>query len=90
MGCMLQLYHLDLAFKENGTKWVGFCLVLICLVLSCLRQNLSMEFWKPATPYIDQAGLKLRNLPSPIPLVAQFKACTSLPGRKKHLLDGAV
>jgi hypothetical protein len=34
----------------------------------------------PGTHFVDQAGLKLRNLPASVSQVLELKACTTTPG----------
>jgi hypothetical protein len=41
----------------------------------------------PGTHFVDQAGLKLRNLPASASWVLGLKACTTMPGLLSHLSE---
>jgi hypothetical protein len=63
-----------------------FCLfVLFCFVLFCFcfvfRDRVSLYSpGCPGTHFVDQAGLKLRNLLASASRVLELKACTTTPG----------
>jgi hypothetical protein len=60
-----------------------FCFVLFCFVLFCFvffRDRVSLHSpGCPRTRSVDQAGLKLRNVPASASQVLGLKACTTRP-----------
>jgi hypothetical protein len=61
-----------------GCFYVLFCFVLFCFVFQD-RVSLCSPGC-PGTHSVDQAGLKLRNLPASASQVLGLKACTTTPG----------
>jgi hypothetical protein len=61
--------------------FVWFCFGLVCfgLVLVFSRQGFSVWPGCPGTHSVDQAGLKLRDLPASASQVLGLKACTTKP-----------
>jgi hypothetical protein len=65
----------------NCGFWVCFVLFcfhfLFCFVLLCFPDRVSLcSPGCPGTHFVDQAGLKLRNLPASASQVLGLKACT--------------
>jgi hypothetical protein len=72
--------------KFYTLEWFFFfcCLfVFICLFLF-FRDRVSL--YSPGAHFVDQAGLKLRNLPASASRVLGLKACTTTPGSLEWFL----
>jgi hypothetical protein len=76
--CPVQRGIFKFCVLKTVCVWV-FLFVLFCFVLFWDRVSLCSPGY-PGTPFVDQAGLKLRNLLASASQVLGLKVCTTMPG----------
>jgi hypothetical protein len=79
----------EIIFQATSSELASF---LFCFVLFCFFRD-RVSLYSPGCPgthFVDQAGLKLRNLPASASRVLGLKACATMPGLNLLVLSKVV